>query len=159
MGSGRFIYKNWPQMSLEGRGKMSIKKILIGMLLLSLPMVAYADEVWESTRGRVVYETDLAATAIWSYRDKYHVGLIHIAGLAGIVENRDTYEAYWVQNHSDKKCASLRPTQNGGTSHYWGRIHIEFIGKTFPYEWKAKWSYCNDPMQKTLWEGKPATDF
>jgi len=137
---------------------MGIKKSLMGALLLSLPLLAAADEVWDSTRGRVVYETDVAATAIWSYRGPYHVGLIHIAGLAGIHSNRDTYEAYWVQNHSDKRCDSVRPTQNGNTSHYWGRIHITFVGKAFPYKWQAKWSYCNDPMQKTLWEGVPTKE-
>ena len=128
------------------------------MLLLSLPAMVAADEVWDSTRGRVVYETDLAATAIWSYRSQYYVGLIHIAGLAGIIENRDTYEAYWVQNHSDKRCKSVRPTQNGGVSHYWGRVHITFIGNRFPYEWTAKWSYCNDDMQDELWTAKPVAD-
>lgn len=137
---------------------MSVKKLWLGMLFFSLPMIGFADEVWESTKGRVVYETDLAATAIWSYRGDYHVGLIHIAGLAGILENRDTYEAYWVQNHSDKECDSVRPTQNGGTSPYWGRIHITFIGEAFPYKWEAKWSYCNGPMQEELWEAEPAKD-
>ena len=137
---------------------MSIKNIIFGILCLSIPMHVYADEVWDSTRGRVVYETDIAATAIWSYHSEYYVGLIHIAGLAGIIESRDTYEAYWVQNHSEKRCKTLRPTQNGETSNYWGRIHITFVGNSFPYKWQAKWSYCNDPMQATLWKGAPAKD-
>lgn len=138
---------------------MSIKKLLLGLLCLSLPVTACADEVWDSTRGRVVYETDLAATAIWSYRGDDYVGLIHIAGLAGIHDNRDTYEAYWVQNHSDKRCKSVRPTQNGGVSNYWGRIHITFIGNSFPYKWQAKWSYCNNSMQEALWTAEPTKDF
>jgi len=140
---------------------MKIKMAILSMLFLSLSSLtssmAIADEVWDSTRGRVVYETDLAATAIWSYRSQYYVGLIHIAGLAGIHSNRDTYEAYWVQNHSEKRCDTLRPTQNGETSNYWGRIHITFIGKEFPFKWQAKWSYCNDPMQESLWTAEPAT--
>lgn len=137
---------------------MRIKTLLVGMLCFILSALVSADEVWNSTRGRVVYETDMAATAIWSYRSEYHVGLIHIAGLAGIHSNRDTYEAYWVQNDSEKRCDTLRPTQNGNTSNYWGRIHITFIGKEFPFKWQAEWSYCNDPMQKTLWKGEPATN-
>lgn len=137
---------------------MKFTTAMLSLLYLCLPTVSVADEVWDSTRGRVVYETDLAATAIWSYRSQYYVGLIHIAGLAGIHNNRDTYEAYWVQNHSEKRCDTLRPTQNGETSNYWGRIHITFIGKEFPYKWQAKWSYCNDPMQKSLWEAKPEAD-
>jgi len=134
---------------------MKVKMAILSMLLLILPSSAMADEVWDSTRGRVVYETDLAATAIWSYRSQYYVGLIHIAGLAGIHSNRDTYEAYWVQNHSEKRCDTLRPTQNGGTSNYWGRIHITFIGKEFPFKWQAKWGYCNDSMQEDLWTAEP----
>lgn len=137
---------------------MKFKVAILGMLHLCVPTLATADEVWDSTRGRVIYETDLAATAIWSYRSQYYVGLIHIAGLAGIHRNRDTYEAYWVQNHSEKRCNTLRPTQNGETSPYWGRVHITFIGKEFPFKWQAKWSYCNDPMQQSLWKAEPITN-
>ena len=136
---------------------MRIKKNIVGLLCFALPVSVIADEVWNSTRGKVVYESDVAATAIWSYRSQYYVGLIHIAGLAGIYSNRDTYEAYWVQNHSEKRCETVRPTQNGEVSHYWGRIHITFIDKEFPFNWEAKWSYCNNPMEKTLWKGEPIT--
>ncbi|MGB1311513.1 MAG: hypothetical protein ACPG47_09890 [Leucothrix sp.] len=136
-----------------------MRKLLLVLLCTVVPALTQADEVWESTRGRVVYETDLAATAIWSYRSQYTVGLIHIAGLAGIYQNRGTYEAYWVQNNSKERCDTLRPTQNRATSPYWGRIHITFLDKKFPFRWEAKWSYCNEPMQQTLWKGQPVTRF
>lgn len=117
--------------------------------------LAVADEVWDSNFGRVIYETDIGPTAVWSYRSENYVGLINLAGLAGIFTNRGHYEGYWVQNHSEQECDTVRPTQNNETSSYWGRFHITFIDKDFPSRWEAKWSYCNDEMQDELWEGTP----
>ena len=117
--------------------------------------IVLADEVWDSNFGRVIYETDIGPTAIWSYRTEHYVGLINLAGLAGIHTNRGSYEGYWVQNESEKRCKTVRPTQNGETSNYWGRFHITFIDKDFPSRWKAKWSFCNDEMEDKEWTAAP----
>lgn len=131
----------------------------VGWLLLCWSLAfsvgAMADEVWTSNYGKVVYETDLGPTAVWSYRNESYNGLIYLAGLAGIYKNRGSYEGYWVQYTSDKRCDTERPTQAGATSHYWGRFHIHFIDKDFPSRWEAKWSHCNDPMQSTPWRADP----
>jgi len=116
-----------------------------------------ADEIWQSTKGTVVYELDIGPTAIWSYRTTNYVGLIHLAGLAGIHTNRGDYEGYWVQNASEKECVTERPTQNGETSKYWGRFHIHFVDKDFPSRWEAHWSYCNDELEEMVWEGQPTS--
>ena len=86
-----------------------------------------------------------------------YVGLIHLAGLAGIHKNRGRYEGYWVQNDSIKECLTERPTQNGETTKHWGRIHIRFIDKNFPSRWEAQWGYCDDEFQEELWEAKPSS--
>jgi len=133
------------------------EKIILIVLMCTVvfSQSVVADEVWDSNFGRVIYETDIGPTAIWSYRSEHYVGLINLAGLAGIYSNRGTYEGYWVQNKSEKRCTTVRPTQNGETSHYWGRFHITFIDKDFPSRWEAKWSYCNDEMQSKLWKASP----
>jgi len=135
---------------------MNIKQaVLSAVCVWGLVATVAADEVWESSFGRVIYETDIGPTAIWSYRADGYVGLIHLAGLAGIYTNRGSYEGYWVQNASEKRCRTQRPTQNGATSYYWGRFHITFVNKDFPSHWKAKWSYCNDEMEEKLWLARP----
>jgi len=137
---------------------MKIKNIILTALLtLIVPAAVVADEVWDSTKGKVVYELDIGPTAIWSYRTENYVGLIHLGGLAGIHTNRGSYEGYWVQNDSIKACLTERPTQNGETTKYWGRFHIRFIDKDFPSRWEAHWGYCNDELQETLWKGQPAS--
>ncbi len=134
--------------------KMNIAfTVLLG---LAASNAVVADEVWDSTKGKVVYELDIGPTAIWSYRTENYVGLIHLAGLAGIYTNRGSYEGYWVQNDSIKECATERPTQNGETTKHWGRFHVRFIDKDFPSRWEAKWGYCNDELEETVWKAKPA---
>lgn len=142
-------YKN------ERDNTMKKQMCLVALCFFSLSGAAMADEVWTSNYGKVVYETDLGPTAIWSYRNENYNGLIHLAGLAGIYKNRGSYEGYWVQYSSDKRCDTVRPTQNKDTSHYWGRFHITFIDKDFPSRWEAKWGYCNDDMQPTPWRAEP----
>ena len=129
--------------------------LVILMCTFCVSEAVLADEVWDSNLGRIIYETDIGPTAIWSYRTEQYVGLINLAGLAGIYTNRGTYEGYWVQNESEQRCRTVRPTQNGDTSYYWGRFHITFIDKDFPSRWEAKWSFCNDEMQEELWKATP----
>ena len=133
------------------------KKIILMLVMCTFfaSELVLADEVWDSNFGRVIYETDIGPTAIWSYRTEHYVGLINLAGLAGIYTNRGSYEGYWVQNASEKRCDTVRPTQNGATSNYWGRFHLTFIDKDFPSRWEATWSYCNDEMEDEKWEATP----
>lgn len=134
---------------------MKTNRFVLCLSALALSAPVWADEVWDSNFGRVIYETDIGPTAIWSYRNNEYVGLINLVGLAGIYSNRGHYEGYWVQNKSIKRCNTLRPTQNGETSPYWGRFHITFIDKDFPSRWEATWSYCNGEMQDKKWEAVP----
>lgn len=144
-----------PVLRIAGREMKIVTTLAIWLGALTICVPVVADEVWDSSFGRVIYETDIGPTAIWSYRTEHHVGLINLAGLAGIHTNRGHYEGYWVQNDSAKRCNTVRPTQNGETSAYWGRFHITFIDKDFPSRWEAKWSYCNDEMEDSLWKGSP----
>ena len=140
-----------------GETMKTINIIFSAIFGLAVSTAVVADEVWDSTKGKVVYELDIGPTAIWSYRTKDYVGLIHLAGLAGIHTNRGSYEGYWVQNDSIKECVTERPTQNGETTKHWGRFHIRFIDKDFPSRWEAQWGYCNDELEETTWEGKPVS--
>ena len=50
---------------------------------------------------------------------------------------------YWIEDHSDKKCA----TSKNGRS-YWGQIQFTFAGDTF----SGRWGYCDDPVSGN-WTG------
>ena len=140
-----------------GETMKTISIIFTALLGLTVSATINADEIWDSTKGKVVYELDIGPTAIWSYRTEDYVGLIHLVGLAGIHTNRGSYEGYWVQNDSIKECLTQRPTQNGETTSHWGRFHVRFIDKDFPSRWEAHWGYCNDELEEATWEGKPTS--
>jgi nitrate reductase beta subunit len=120
-------------------------------LLISQPLIA--DEVWNSTYGKVVYESEMGTTAVWSYNYQSKPGLIYIDNLAGVYQGRDSYQGYWVQTFSDVKCKTKK-RMKGKLSAYWGQFQIQFLDPDFPARWEAKWSYCDQEPLK-IWQGTP----
>ncbi|MEH2174828.1 hypothetical protein [Nostoc sp.] len=62
---------------------MKLQQLVIAsvvFVLAAVPKIAFADEVWNSGYGKVVYQSDRGKTAIWTYPG----GTIFIEGLAGI---------------------------------------------------------------------------
>jgi hypothetical protein len=122
--------------------------------LISTPLLA--DEVWNSTYGKVTYEADIGTTALWSYDYHGATNFIYINNLAKVYEGRGAYQGYWVQENSEVKCKRPRLMKDK-ESFYWGRFDIQFLDPNFPSRWQAKWSYCNQkPTQ--LWSGTPITN-
>ncbi|MDZ8227256.1 MULTISPECIES: hypothetical protein [unclassified Nostoc] len=99
-------------------------------VLASVPKIALADEVWDSSYGRVVYQSERGKTAIWTYPG----GTIFIEGLAGITSNRGIYHGYWV-GKSNVKCDTSREDASGKLSNTWGRFSIRFQVPNFPMPW------------------------
>jgi hypothetical protein len=112
-----------------------------------------ADEVWNSTYGKVVYEADIGSTALWSYNNQGTLGLIYINDLAGVYTDRGSYKGYWIQESSEVKCKTQRMMKDKPTF-YWGKVHIRFLDPSFPSRWQAKWSYC-DKVPREDWQGIP----
>ena len=122
--------------------------------LLTITSLAFADEVWESTLGKVIYAEDIGPTAMWTYTYNDKPGVIYILGLAGIYDNRGAYDGYWAESISKQRCDTQRTGPGKKPTYYWGRFYISFIDKGFPTHWTAKWGYCDAaPNQK--WDGKP----
>ncbi len=131
---------------------MKLKQLVIGsavFILTVAPNIAFADEVWNSNYGRVVYQSDCGKTAVWTYPQ----GTIFIEGLAGVFSNRGIYHGYWV-GKSDIKCDTAREDGSGKLSNNWGRFSIHFTVPNFPMPWEAKWSYCESEPTFS-WNGKP----
>lgn len=126
------------------------------LLALLVSQSSFADEVWNSNYGQVVYESEIGTTAVWSYKANGVPGLIYIDNLAGIYQGRGYYQGYWVQTTSGRKCKTQRMMQ-GTPSYYWGQFQIQFLDPDYPSRWEAKWSYC-EQQPTALWQGTPVTN-
>ncbi len=115
---------------------------------------AFADEVWNTNLGKVVYADEIGSTAVWTYKDGSRDGIIYIQGLAKVYTGRGSYDGYWAQHKSNRACDTTREGIDGHMTAYWGRFHINFTDPDFPSRWQAKWGYCDDkPTNK--WNGTP----
>lgn len=136
---------------------MKIKRIfhlcLAFFTAITISQTLLADEVWNSTYGKVIYEDEIGKTALWNYNNNGILGLIYINNLAGVYTGRKAYDGYWVQETSEVQCKTHRMMKDK-PSFYWGRFHIQFLDPNFPSRWQAKWSYCNNPPKKD-WQGTP----
>lgn len=135
--------------------KTSIYLGFLAAVILSQSLSA--DEIWNSTYGKVVYETEIDKTAVWRYSREGDDGLIFINNLAGVYEGRGSYQGYWVQATSAVKCKTQRGMKKNLSS-YWGRFEIEFLDPDFPSRWQAKWSYCDNKPTTESWLGTPITN-
>ena len=126
------------------------------LLVLLVSQSSIADEVWNSSYGKVIYEKELGTTAVWSYNSNGVPGLIYIDNLAGVYKGRGYYQGYWVQTTSGNRCKTQRMMQ-GTPSYYWGQFEIQFLDPDFPSRWEAKWSYC-EQKPTALWQGIPVTN-
>jgi hypothetical protein len=122
---------------------------------LTLSPFAAADEVWASTYGKVVYESDSGTTAVWNYVRLGIPGVIYIDNLAGVTQGRGFYQGYWVQPKSGVKCKTARKMRDK-SSYYWGNFQIEFLDPNFPSRWRAIWNYCEKKPTTETWSGTPA---
>lgn len=127
---------------------------LIAGLTTTITTNCFADEVWNTNLGKVVYADEIGSTAVWTYNDNGRAGIIYIPGLAKVYTGRGSYEGYWAQNESNVACDTKREGINGQQTAYWGRFQINFLDPDFPSRWQAKWSYC-DKEPSNQWNGTP----
>ena len=131
--------------------------LLIFNTTLIISFNSFADEVWNSNHGKVIYSEDSGTTALWRYNDNGREGgIIYIENLAGIYSDRGSYDGYWAQDKGDVQCKTERDGVNGRTTAYWGRFHIDFIDKNHPSRWQATWGNCEQALTKN-WKGIPVT--
>ncbi len=122
------------------------------VILGILPSSVDADEVWSTEESEVVYQEDRNNTAVWTYGN----GTVFIQGLGGVVNNRGSYEGYWVQESSSIRCDTYREGGDGEPSYHWGRFSVSFLDPDFPSRWQAKFGICDRTPTRTL-NGTPIT--
>ncbi len=133
-----------------------ISTLLIGAVcnIFLSNALAIADEVWQTEEYKVIYLKDQGKTAIWSYNND--TGHIFIDGLGGVTTNRGSYNGYWVQPESSRRCDTYREGPDGEPTYHWGRFEITFLDPDFPSRWQAKFGVCDGLLRIQL-NGTPVT--
>lgn len=97
---------------------------------------AVADEVWSLPSGnQVIYDRDVGTTAVLTYTPEQGLerGQIFVVGMAGQVEGRGRYQAYWVENDdAGAACPAALTDAEGNTWRRWGLATVTFQRRGFP---------------------------
>ncbi|NBB84502.1 MAG: hypothetical protein GVY28_14010 [Alphaproteobacteria bacterium] len=137
---------------------------LVGALAAAVGVAtapAAADEEWDSTVGRIVYQVDIGSTAVWSYppHDERPGGLLVFDDLGGVFTGRGTHAGVWIADGVDgAACATAISDPEGRETPYWGRVEIRFVDPDFPSRWVLDWARCDGPRQGS-WKAYPVTAF
>jgi hypothetical protein len=116
-----------------------VKQVLATLFCLAA-LPAVADEVWSTTLGDIIYETDLEnGTAVFSAPAQWFMmdasadarAWIYIPDLAYLLDARGVHQAFWLVEGMDL-CTVGMVTQDGRKSFAWGDATIAFDVANFP---------------------------
>lgn len=123
-------------------------RVALSLALAALSSPAFADEMWSSSYGPVIWETDLGTTAVLLLQDTDSgVGIrLLVPGLAADMSGgRGTYTGVWVSTEGEQPCVSEMVDPVGGyTSPYWGTFTLTFVHDSFPSDWAGAFGACLD---------------
>jgi len=125
-------------------------RIIAGAFALSLLAVpAFADEMWSSDIGDIVYLADIGDVAVLSYGDG--TGFAYVPGLPGAMESRNggTFYGYWIETGYDL-CGATLIGPDGTSGNAWGQMVIEFDSASFPSGFTAQIGACFDPASDVI---------
>jgi hypothetical protein len=127
----------------------------------ALSTAAHADEIWDTSWGRMHWETDLGGRiAVLTVPGDGAVGALRmfVEGLAeDVAGGRDTYIGVWAWDRRDGGCAiAVADPVGGKTTRYWGTFRITFVEDGFPSAWAGVWGECADAPTNAI-SGQPNT--
>lgn len=132
---------------------------LLGLIALSAAP-ALADEMWDTTWGRMIWETDRGETAVLSVAPAQgEPGMrLFVEGLAADVSaERGSYIGVWMADRRDGGCAiEVLDPVSGKSTAFWGTFRLTFVEGQFPSAWAGVWGECADAPTNAL-AGTPAT--
>lgn len=132
---------------------------LLGLIALSAAS-ALADEMWDTTWGRMIWETDLGDTAVLMVAAEGTEPMMRlfVEGLAAHVSaERGSYIGVWTADRRDGGCAVAVVDPVGGRSTaFWGTFRLTFVEGQFPSAWAGVWGECADAPTNAL-AATPAT--
>ncbi len=135
-----------------------MRSLLAAVLLLSVSVPAFADEAWTTPRGNIVYVEDIGDIAHWSFAYQYGddnlVLDIYLPGLPSTLNQRGTYEGYFLIQDSNE-CGSNEQSPNGWSSGTWGNITVVFDKPSFPSGFDIWAGLCLQPVDPESLHAEP----
>ena len=128
-------------------------RVVTGAVLAALCLAgtaAQADEMWQSTYGPVIWETDMGETAVLLLQDETRDRTVRlfVEGLAAEVAGpRGHYRGVWIASQKSGDvgpCATAMVDPMGGTSTDWGTFQVTFVSPFFPSDWAGSFGQCLD---------------
>jgi hypothetical protein len=115
---------------------MKFRIVVAAVAFVAMAAPAAADEVWSLPSGnQVIYDRDVGSTAVLTYTPEQGLGRgqIFVVGMAGQVEGRGRYQAYWVENaDAGAACPASLTDAEGNTWRRWGLATVTFQRPGFP---------------------------
>lgn len=137
-----------------------LSSVAVAAIMMCAPQ-AWADEVWGSNLGEVVYQSEIDGFAVFTLAHPDGPRTVFIDGLAGNHSDRVGYfTGYWVMASSDaagksvESCPVTILAANGEPYNVWGQVMIEFLSPTFPSGFMGYTGVCLDPPTED-WNADP----
>lgn len=119
-------------------------------LVLALSAPAFADEVWISATGPIIYQEDAYGSAILSFTntDGSAAELV-IPGLAGNSTERGVHHGFFI-GQGALECDTAMARPGGLASLDWGRAVVSFDRPTFPTGFTVTMGDCDAPLSYAI---------
>lgn len=123
----------------------------VALTYLIAPSVK-ADEIWMSEGRMINWLDSRGSTAIFKMQNTSgNYVYFYISGLASDVSGeRGSYTGYWVTRDNGQQQCSIPRRSPGRSSYNWGNFAIDFIGKSFPYSWTARYGQCDGRLDQNM---------
>ncbi len=130
-------------------GTCAMKLMLLIAVMFGLSIPVFAQEIWVTEEGNVLYERDIDGTdiAVFAFEDSQ----FYIEGLAGNQTDRGSYQGVWLADNTQDlnpqlacSVSIVRPGTRDEISAFWGTVEITFIDKGVPGIWVGYIGTCFD---------------
>jgi len=114
---------------------------LAALALLTAAAPVFADEVWYTTAGEIVYRSDIDFTAVLTVPQDLILSEpgakpvhLYVEGLPGNVDGRGYMTGYWISPNDVEwaRCSTKLAGPDGMVSGVWGRAVVIFDQVSFP---------------------------
>ena len=119
-----------------------MRTLSAALMTLALATPALADEVWSTSYGNIVYQSDLPnSVAVLTAPGEAMTGdvttvqdaVVHVLGMTGnATERSGMYEGFWYLQGSTGYCDALMTAPGGKPTNNWGRVRVYFDRAEFP---------------------------
>ena len=136
------------------RHLLLLPSLFIGTIIVShlISLSAKSDEIWMSEGRMIKWLDSRESTAIFEMQNTAgNYVYFYISGLASDVSgSRGSYTGYWVTRDNGRQQCSMPRRSPGRSSYNWGNFAIDFIGKSFPYSWNARYGQCDGRLDQGM---------